>query len=144
MEALLRAAKEPVDQETLDTFNNNGTGADNLLGIRYTYVSNGLVRSELPVEPHLFQPAGLVNGGVFSIMAESTGSIASMVAAGGPVVGVNNSTDFIGSVRSGVIKAEATPVQIGRRTHVWQIEMTREGRLVARTTLRTMPVTLPG
>lgn len=144
MEALLRAAKEPINQQTLDQFNEAAQGIDGLLGLRYTHVSNGLVRSELPVKPHLFQPAGMVNGGVFASMAESAGSIASMVAAGAPVVGVNNSTDFIGAVRSGTIQAEATPIQIGRRTHLWQIEMTREGKLVARTVLRTMPVSMPG
>lgn len=144
MEALLAAAKEPINQQTLDQFNEAAQGIDGLLGLRYTHVSNGLVRSELPVNPHLFQPAGMVNGGVFATMAESAGSIASMVAAGTPVVGVNNSTDFIGAVRSGTIQAEATPIQVGRRTHLWQIEMTREGKLVARTVLRTMPVSMPG
>lgn len=140
LEALARVAEEPLDQQSLDLLNEKMGGVDDLLGIRYTHVANGVVRSEVPVKPHLFQPAGMVNGGVFATIAESAGSIASMVAAGGPVVGVNNTTDFIRAVREGVIEAEATPIQIGRRTHLWQIEMTQNGKLVARTVLRTMPV----
>lgn len=41
-------------------------------------------------------------------------------------------------VSQGIIEATATPLQTGRRTQLWEITMHNEGRLVARTTLRTM------
>lgn len=90
------------------------------------------------VNPTLLQPWGLVNGGVFSSIAESVGSLAGVVLAGEVVVGVNNNTDFIKSVTRGTIEARATPIQAGRRSQIWNIELQHEGKLVALSKLRTM------
>ena len=86
------------------------------------------------------QPAGLVNGGVFASIGETVASVAGIVRAGGAVVGVNNDTNFIRSVRSGVIEATAEPIQLGRRTQLWRVDMRNEDRLAAQTILRTMVV----
>ena len=137
---LATAAQRPLTQEELLSLNESIQGLDKTLGMRYTHISDGRVRSVLRVGPHLLQPVGLVNGGVYCAIGESTASVAAMVATGGPVVGVNNNTDLISSVRSGLIEAEARALQTGRRTQIWVVDMTNEGRLVARTTLRTMPV----
>ena len=88
--------------------------------------------------PKHHQPAGMVNGGVFCSIGETMGSFAGFVAAGGPVVGMNNSTDLLRSVTDGVIEAETTPVHVGRRTQLWRTEMRSDGKLVAVCTLRTM------
>ncbi len=141
LDLISRAASSPagLDAAELEELNAVNTGLDAALGIRYTHVAADRVTTELPVTEKLLQPAGLVSGGVYCSLAESTGSVAGMVAAGGaPVVGVNNSTDFIAPVRSGVIVAEATAVQTGRHTQLWQVLMTHRNKLVARTTLRTM------
>ena len=125
--------------DTLHTwFTTTNRGLDPHLGIRYTAITREKTTAELPVADHLLQPAGLVNGGAFSALAESVGSLAGIIAAGAPVIGVNNSTDFIAGVSQGIIEATATPLQTGRRTQLWEITMHNEGRLVARTTLRTM------
>ncbi|ALC05820.1 hypothetical protein CDES_07035 [Corynebacterium deserti GIMN1.010] len=133
------AATRALTNDELEALNNANYGLDRNLGLRYTTIEPGRVVSELHVASKHLQVVGLVNGGVFSAIAESTGSVASMVAAPGKiVVGVNNNTDFISSVRSGVIVSEATPIQIGGRTHLWNIVCTHRGEVVARTTLRTM------
>lgn len=133
------ATTEGISAEALELVNAGMVGLDATLGVRYTRIADGRVEAEVEVDERHLQPVGLVNGGVFSALAESTGSLAGMVAAEGRiVVGVNNNTDFISSVRGGIIHAEATPVQLGGRTQVWQILMHNGGRLVARTTLRTM------
>lgn len=139
-DVIAQASSNPAglnDQE-LKELNESVAGLDAALGVRYTHVSTQKVRSVLHVASHHLQVAGLVNGGVYASIAESTGSVAGMVVAGGPVVGVNNNTDLISSVRAGVIEAEATPIQTGRTTQVWQILMTHREKLVARSTLRTM------
>lgn len=142
-ETLARAADSPegLNVAELASINDSLQGLDATLGIRYTHIASGKVTAELPVAEHLLQPVGLVNGGVYCSLAESVGSVAGMVIAGGPVAGINNNTDFISSVRAGVINAEATALQTGRRTQLWQIRMTHQGELVARTTLRTMLMT---
>lgn len=137
----LSGTRGALDADTLSALNNRNAGFDRHLGITYTQVADGRVRAEIEVGPHLLQPVGLVNGGVFCALAESVGSIAGVAAAGAPVVGVNNDTDFIDSVCGGVIEAKATPIQLGGRTQLWEVLMRNEGRLVARSTLRTMVMT---
>ncbi|WP_156230847.1 PaaI family thioesterase [Corynebacterium occultum] len=139
LELAALAATRDLDSEELTKLNGHRSGADAALGIHYTRVGPEGVAAELRVGGHLLQPVGLVHGGMYAALAESLGSLAGLVHAGGnPVVGVNNNTDLISSVRSGVITAVAEPIQLGRNTQLLQINMHHEDTLVARTTLRTM------
>lgn len=123
----------------LAAINKNLDGFDKTLGLHFRHIEQGQVISEILVADIHLQPYGLVNGGVFSAIAESTGSLAGLIAAEGrQVVGINNSTDFIRSVRSGMLIAEATPIQLGRKTQLWQVETKNNGKVSSRTTLRTM------
>lgn len=133
------AVERPLSTEELDMLNNGNFGLDRTLGLRYVDVDPDKVVSELRVTAKHLQPAGLVNGGVYCAIAESTASTAGIIfGRGKPVVGVNNNTDFIAAVKDGIIRAEATSIQRGGRTQVWQVLCTHNGELVARTTLRTM------
>lgn len=144
LELIAGAGETGLDPAGLRELNAEVGGLERHLGVRYTRVTRTGVTAEITVGPQHLQPVGLVNGGVFSALAESTGSLAGLAAAGGdPVVGVSNSTDFISPVRDGVIIAEATPVHLGRRTQLWQVDMRHDARLVARTTLRTMVLEQP-
>lgn len=137
-ELLKLAHARPLDTEELTQLNENAVGFDATLGLRYTHIARGEVRAEVTVNPALLQPWGLVNGGVFSSIAESVGSLAGVVQAGEVVVGVNNNTDFLKSVSNGVIEARATPIHTGRRSQVWNVELRHDGQLVALSKLRTM------
>ncbi|WP_293951755.1 PaaI family thioesterase [uncultured Corynebacterium sp.] len=133
------AVERPLSTEELGMLNNGNFGLDRTLGLRYVDVGPDKVVSELRVTAKHLQPAGLVNGGVYCAIAESTASTAGIIfGRGKPVVGVNNNTDFIAAVKDGIIRAEATSIQRGGRTQVWQVLCTHNGELVARTTLRTM------
>lgn len=140
MELLATAAHRPLNTGELAQLNehNGHAGLDATLGIRYTHVATGEVRAVLMAGPQHQQPWGVVNGGVYCALAESVASLAGVVAAGGPVVGVNNDTNFIRSVRTGAIEAVATPLQLGRTTQVWEVTMSQDGELKAKTTLRTI------
>ncbi|AKK11061.1 PaaI family thioesterase [Corynebacterium uterequi] len=139
LELIARAAVAPLGEHDLAELNARNVGFDRTLGLRYTRVGADGVTCELDVTEAHLQPAGIVNGGVYAALAESAASLAGMVAAGAPVVGVTNSTDFIAATGSGTLRAVATPVQLGRRTQLWSVEVTRNGKLLSRTTLRTMP-----
>lgn len=132
------ASRRPLKAAEIEVFNAHNMGLAALLGIRLTHIAAREVRSQLEVTADHHQPWGVANGGLYCAIAESTASIASIVAAQAPAVGVNNSTDFIKPVSSGIIEAVATPIQIGHTTHLWNVEMYQAGELVARTTLRTM------
>lgn len=138
LELLTHADGRPFNETELARLNSSLVGLEKVLGLRYTHVSREKVTAEMAVGEQHLQPAGLVNGGVYSSISESLAGVAGMINAGGVVVGVNNNTDFIASVTAGVIEAEVTAVQTGRRTQVWQILMTHRGKLVARSTVRNI------
>ncbi|MEU2034348.1 PaaI family thioesterase [Nocardia amamiensis] len=115
-----------------------GTFAD-LIGLRYTELTPDRVRGEWVVKPHLYQPAGIQNGGVYCTVIETLASIAGGIWFGdqGTVVGVNNNTDFLRAVREGTLTGEATPLHRGRLQQLWQVVITDEqGRTVARGQVR--------
>ncbi|MEU7632515.1 PaaI family thioesterase [Nocardia sp. NPDC049220] len=115
-----------------------GTFAD-LIGLRYTELTADRVLGEWVVKPHLYQPAGIQNGGVYCTVIETLASVGGGIWFGdqGTVVGVNNNTDFLRAVREGTLSGEATPVHRGRLQQLWQVVITDEqGRTVARGQVR--------
>ncbi|AKE39138.1 Hypothetical protein NG00_01073 [Corynebacterium camporealensis] len=137
-EMLARARKAPLSEEDLAELEKHNMGLGKTLGMRFTYLGPKEARLVAPVTPDTHQPWGVANGGFYASLAESVASIASVVAGGKPAVGVNNSTDFIKSTSEGEVEAVATPIQLGRRTHLWNIDITQGETLLARSTLRTM------
>lgn len=140
LEAVTTAKIRQLRPEELDELNKSELGLDSHLGVVYSHAGPTEVRAYLDVNSTHLQYADSVNGGVFCSLAESLGSVASMISAQSPCVGVNNSTDFIRGVKDGRIEAIATPIQTGKRTQLWNVEMYNHEALVARTTLRTMVV----
>jgi 1,4-dihydroxy-2-naphthoyl-CoA hydrolase len=104
------------------------------LGIVLAEASGERVVATLPLTPKLHQPGGIVHGGVYATMVESTASVgASLWLDGsGYAVGISNHTDFVRSARDGELRGEATPLQRGRLIQVWQVDVTdTDGRRIA-------------
>jgi uncharacterized protein (TIGR00369 family) len=124
-------------------------GFDRLYGLELLSVSDTEVRAQLQVRPEVKQPAGLVHGGVYASIAESTTSMATYlaVAEGGErAVGLANSTSFMRPITDGVIHALATRLHRGRTTWVWDVSFTDDaGRLcaVTRMTIAVRPGQAP-
>src|ERR1700721_103361 len=83
---------------------------DTEIGLQFTELSPDGARAQLEVTPKLLQPMGLVHGGVYCSMIESLASVAAFTwlnssgsANSGNVVGVNNNTDFLRSIGSGMV-----------------------------------------
>jgi uncharacterized protein (TIGR00369 family) len=120
------------------------------IGGRYEEVTPDRVVGTLEVGGRHHQPHGVVNGGVYCAMVESLGSLGGATwgaSQGGivGVVGVNNSTDFIRSHRTGTLRATATPVHRGRTQQLWQVVVTRDsdGKVVARGQIRLQNIADP-
>jgi 1,4-dihydroxy-2-naphthoyl-CoA hydrolase len=115
---------------------------DKELGLAFTEINPDRTRAQLDVVPKLLQPMGIVHGGVYCAMVESLASVAAytwMAAKGGQgsVVGVNNNTDFLRAIGSGMIYGTATPLHRGRRQQLWQVTVVdSDERLVARGQVR--------
>jgi 1,4-dihydroxy-2-naphthoyl-CoA hydrolase len=116
---------------------------DQELGLQFTELSPDRARAQLAVTPKLLQPMGLVHGGVYCSMIESMASVAAYTwlnspgKGGGNVVGVNNNTDFLRSISSGIVHGTAEPIHRGRRQQLWLVTITDDSdRVVARGQVR--------
>ena len=114
---------------------------DSELGLQFTELTPDGARAQLEVTPKLLQPMGLVHGGVYCSMIESMASVAAFVwrsaHGGGNVVGVNNNTDFLRSINSGMVYGTAEPIHRGRSQQLWLVTITDDNdRVVARGQVR--------
>lgn len=120
----------------------NFTGTfDAEIGLKFTEVSPDRARAQLEVTPKLLQPMGLVHGGVYCSIVESMASVAAhtwlSTRGGGNVVGVNNNTDFLRSISSGMVYGTAEPIHRGRRQQLWLVTITDDKeRVIARGQVR--------
>ncbi len=103
------------------------------LGIVLEEVSPERVVATMPVDHRTRQPMGILHGGASVALAETVASIGAAMHAGEgrTAVGMEINANHIRPKREGTVRAEATPVHVGRRSSVWEIRITDEdGRLV--------------
>jgi 1,4-dihydroxy-2-naphthoyl-CoA hydrolase len=118
-----------------------GRGFDNELGLSYLALGPDGGRAQLKIEGKLLQPWGIVHGGVYCSIVEGLASVSGQAwlseNGGGHVVGVNNNTDFLRAISTGVVTAESTPIHRGRRQQLWLVTITDDNnRVVARGQVR--------
>ena len=114
-----------------------------------TEVSGTRVAGTVDLGPDQHTPWGVVHGGVYCSVIESAASVGASTAVadrGQFAVGVNNNSDFVRPMTSGVLDVVAEPIQQGRTLQLWQVVLTRadDGKLVARGQVRLQNVVLPG
>ena len=117
------------------------SGLSGALGIEYEHAAPDRVVLTLQIDERHHQPYGIVHGGVYCSIVESLASVSGAVwltaNGGGKVVGVNNSTDFLRAIGSGIVTAASSPIHRGRRQQLWLITITdADDRLVARGQVR--------
>ncbi len=130
-------ASEP---HIVDWLNHNLDGWSAAMGLRYLSASADEVVAEIIVGPVHLQAYGIVHGGVHAGVVESVTSVGAAIFAmqeGQRVVGLDNHTSFLRTVREGRLVATARPLTRGRRTQVWSAEIVDAvGRLVAQGQVR--------
>ncbi len=124
-----------LPDNVIDTLNATRGGFNTLIGLEFTSASYEKVCAKVPVKPELYQPYGLVHGGVYASIIETLASVGAAMNAlplERTTVGLENCTSFLKGVRSGALHGEAVPLTRGKRTHVWEVSITDdEERLVA-------------
>ena len=104
------------------------------LGIEFIDISDHGISATMPVDERTVQPYGILHGGASVALAETLGSVAahaSIDSAKYQSVGLEINANHIRSVRNGIVTGTASPIHIGRSTHVWSIEIkNEEGKLV--------------
>lgn len=117
------------------------------IGLEIVRASPNEVLAEWTIGERHLQPHGIVHGGVYASVVESCCSIGAVLAAppGKQIVGVENHTSFLRPVRSGRLRARATPLHAGRQAQLWECAISDEGeRLIATGRLRVFCVDAPG
>ncbi|MFI1307300.1 PaaI family thioesterase [Streptomyces sioyaensis] len=97
------------------------------MSVQVTEAAPERVVGTMPVEGNT-QPYGLLHGGASAVLAETLGSVGSMLH-GGPTkiaVGVDLNCTHHRGARSGLVTGVATPVHRGRSTATYEIVITDE------------------
>lgn len=133
--------KRPVSVEELARIHEGTAPAH--LGMEFLEVGDDFITGRLPVDARTVQPYGVMHGGVNVVLAETLGSCGAIYCTppGHRVVGLDINANHLRGVSSGWVTGKATPVHIGRSTHVWQIELRDDaGRLtcVSRLTMAVL------
>ena len=115
------------------------------IGIEITELTDNSVSGKMPVDRRTMQPAGILHGGSSGVLAESLGSIASVLVINQEkqiCVGLEINANHVRPVSKGFVYGTATPIHIGGKTHIWEIKIVNEqGKLVciSRLTMALLP-----
>ncbi len=113
------------------------------LGIELVSSQKDRLEAKLVVRPELCNPMGGLHGGAAISVADTLGAMLAFRnlpdGAGGTTT-LESKTNFLGSAKSGdTVVAVTTPIHVGRRTSVWQTQITTEaGKPVALVTQTQM------
>lgn len=97
------------------------------LGIEYTELGPDRLCAKMPVDERTKQPMGILHGGASVVLAETVGSMAANLVVDRDkyyCVGLEINANHIKKATGGYVHGQATPLHIGKATHVWQIHIT--------------------
>lgn len=113
------------------------------IGIRVTEIGADFLRATMPVNPKVHQPMGVLHGGASVALAETVGSVAAMLCVDGEkyvCLGQEINANHLRPISSGIVTATARPFHIGKRSHVWSIEIRDEAERLVCVSRLTMAV----
>lgn len=99
------------------------------LGIEFLELGPDYLTARMPVDGRTFQPMHVLHGGASVLLAETLGSAAAAMAVDlGKVVtlGQEINANHLRPVASGWVTGTARPIHVGRKSHVWGIEIRDE------------------
>jgi uncharacterized protein (TIGR00369 family) len=115
------------------------------LGIEVLELSPTRVVATMPVDERTLQPFGILHGGASIALAEtvaSLGATANVDREEFLAMGLEINANHLRAKSDGMVTATATPIHIGRTTHVWDVRITDETQrlvCVSRCTLAIRP-----
>ena len=128
----------------MDTNLNLGLAAH--LGMTFIEASPERVVAELEIREEVSTLGGAIHGGALMALADTVGALGTLSfleknpAAGKGTATLESKTNFFAAARSGKVRAEATPLHKGRRTHVWQTRVTDESGKLLSLTIQTQMI----
>ena len=99
------------------------------LDIEIMEITDEYVLGKMPVTPKVHQPDGVLHGGASVALAETMGSMASLLLNNSSefvIRGIEISANHVKSIREGFVFAKASAIHKGRTTQLWEIKITDE------------------
>jgi 1,4-dihydroxy-2-naphthoyl-CoA hydrolase len=119
-----------IDLEKINSLGKNNIGS--YLGIEYTEIGKDYLIAKMPVDDRTRQPFGILHGGASVVLAETLGSVASMLCLDDPAkqkaVGLEINANHLRPVSEGWVYGKVTSIHIGKKTHVWDIKITDQNQ----------------
>ena len=120
----------PVEM-TSEKFNRFGAEhLPGLIGLSITSLSPQAVESRLEVRQELMAPNGFLHAATVIALADTScgyGCVANLPKGARGFTTIELKANFLGTARDGAIACRATPVHLGRTTHVWDALVSAEG-----------------
>ncbi len=106
------------------------------IGIELLEIGPDFLKARMPVDNRTTQPFGILHGGASCVLSESLGSVAAWMTIDPEkyrAVGIEINCNHIRAVTEGFVVGTCMPMHIGKRTQVWQTDITEEatGKRVA-------------
>jgi len=101
------------------------------LDINLTEIGNDYLAGTMPVDNRTKQPFGLLHGGASVALAETLGSIASLLVVNQELfigVGIEINANHVKAVTNGLVTGICKPLHIKGKTHVWEIKIYNEAK----------------
>ena len=113
------------------------------LGIEFIHIGEDSLTATLPVDERTKQPIGLLNGGASCALAETVASTAASYCVDQTshyTVGLSLNANHLRPATSGRVTGVARAIHLGRRTQVWEVDISnQEGKTTCVVTM-TMAV----
>ncbi len=96
------------------------------LGLKWVEIGERFLKMSMPVNATTRQPYGFLHGGASCVLAETIGSIGSALVIDREkyyCVGLEINANHLRSVTDGIVTAIASPLHLGKTTHVWDIKI---------------------
>lgn len=114
----------PPELQQINLLNTNTLGQT--LGINFTEIGTDFIVATMPVDERTKQPFGLLHGGASVALAETLGSVASLLVVNSELfigVGIEINANHIKAVFGGHVKGVCKPINIIGKNHVWEIKI---------------------
>ena len=113
------------------------------LGIEITSIGDDTVSGKMPIDARTFQPMKILHGGASVVLAESLGSIGSSMIVDPEkyfAVGQSINANHIRPGVKGWVYGTAKPIHIGKRSHIWDIQLLNDDQKLVCSCRLTMAI----
>lgn len=118
---------KPYDLSFIENIRSGGMSKH--IGLEFTEVGPDFLKAKMPVDQRTTQPFGILHGGASCVLSESLGSVAAWMTIDPDkfrAVGLEINANHIRAVTEGWVVGTCTPIHVGKRTQVWQTDITEE------------------